>query len=124
MGSFGNDLFERGREVLGRYGYRPRAGELDFAGVWSTLAGDFPMAVPEWARLTPLQRRAAEEYLQIRVDADRRLEVCETMHAKLLQAGIDDGLVEAYAQAREAYEDTVEAFGRARGRLEQALRTG
>lgn len=122
MGGFPNELFDRGREILGRYGYRPRASELDFAGAWARLAGDFPMPVPDWSRLTAEQRCAAEAYLQLRLEADRRLEECEAVHARLLQAGIDGDLVETYAVAREAYEDTVEAFGEARTRLEQSLR--
>ena len=121
MGAFPNQLFDRGRDILGRYGYRPDGGGGDLAEAWARLTSDFPMAVPVWDRLTSPQRQAAETYLRLRLEADRGLELCESLHARLLQAGIDRELVEAYAQARESYEEAVEAFGEARERLEDAL---
>lgn len=122
MTTFPNDLFDRGRVVLGRYGYRPGGGDADHAGAWARLKPDFPFAVPEWSALSAAQRSAAEEYLGLRAEADRYLEACEALHARLLEAGIGTGLVERYAQAREIYEDTVIAFGDARARLQAALR--
>lgn len=116
----GLDLFARGRDVLARYGYA-RDGRSAEA-VWPLLVRDFPFPVPEWGRLTPAQRRAAEDYLGLREAADRHLETCEALHLRLSQAGIGSDLVERYAAAREDYEEAVEAFGAARRRLEQALR--
>lgn len=121
MPPFPNDLFDRGREVLARYGYRPEAGTPDWAAEWRRLQPDFPGHVPDWPALSEAQRRAAEEYLRLRLAADRYLEQCEALHAEMVAAGIGTDLVERYAAARELYEDTVEAFGVARRRLQDAL---
>ncbi len=122
MAEFPNDLFENGRRILGRYGYRPGGGEIDRAAEWTRVKADFPFAAPDWADLgEPQQRAAALAYLDLRRTADRRLEECEALHAELLSAGVGGDLVERYAAARETYEDTVEAFGAARQRLQGAL---
>ncbi len=111
------DLFARGREVLGRYGLE--TAEADRA--WRQLAGDFPFAVPDWPALGSAQRQAAERYLGLRAEAARRLGECEGLHRRLHGDGIDTDLVERYAEAREAYEACVEAFGAAREELQAAL---
>lgn len=121
MPPFPNDLFDRGREVLARYGYSPDGGALDWAAEWQRLRPDFPGRVPQWPALSEPQRRAAAEYLALRLAADRHLEHCEALHAELLAAGIATDPVERYAAARELYEDAVEAFGVARRRLQDAL---
>ena len=122
MMAFPNDLFDRGRLVLGRYGYRAGGAAVDAAEAWARLKPDFPFAVPDWPALSAPQRVAAEDYLRLRAEADRHLEECETLHARLLECGIATDLVERYAVAREVYEDTVLAFGDARARLQATLR--
>lgn len=121
MADFPNALFADGRRVLGRYGYRPGGGAPDWAAEWARLKPDFPFAAPDWDGLDAAQRDAAIAYLAQRLTADRRLEDCEALHAELLAAGIGTDLVERYAAARETYEDSVEAFGAARERLQRAL---
>lgn len=121
MTEFPNDLFAGGRRVLGRYGYRPEGGTPDWPVEWARLKPDFPFVAPDWQALSGPQRAAAVDYLTLRLEADRRLEACETAHADVLAAGIGTELVERYAAARESYEDSVEAFGAARARLQMVL---
>lgn len=126
--SFPNPLFDRGREVLARFGFQPLApGDLrdDYPQMWEQLKGDFATTsrpvVPGFGDLDDAQRAVAEEYMDLRVLADRRVLACERCHAELLRQGIDSDLVELYTSAREAYEDTVIAFGEARSRLDGLL---
>lgn len=119
---FPNRLFEQGRSVLARFGYREAGGDRDdWDRVWDLLIGDFPSRrrrIPRFADLTAEQRPAALEYMRLRLVADRNVEVCEQLHYSLFAKGIDTDLVERYAAAREVYEDSVEDFGRARERLD------
>ena len=126
--SFPNALFDDGRAVLARFGYRyPEAGDWfeDWPAMWDKLKGDFTTAakpsVPAFDGLSPAQRHAAMAYMEIRLDADRRLVACERAHAEMLKHGIDHALVELYAAARESYEDCVIRFGAAREKLAQML---
>lgn len=113
-----NRLFSNGRSVLAQFGYRPvDAGEVreDWAEMWDHLRGDFATAarplVPGYAGLTADQQAAARTYMSCRLIADRNLETCEDLHVRLFSGGIKTDLVERYSVAREAYEDSVEAFG-------------
>lgn len=121
--SFPNPLFDQGRRVLARFGYRDgAASRTDWAAMWSALAGDFAVdGVPPYDHLTPSQQSAARDYMQRRLLADHNLEACEELHYALYDNGIDTELVERYALAREVYEDSVEDFGRARERLDAML---
>ena len=121
---FPNRLFDDGRHVLSQFGYRPvTAGAWfeDWAEMWAKLKSDFlgrrTPAVPDFGALSADQQAAAQEYMELRLQADRRLMACEKAHKEILRAGIDVELVELYTAAREAYEDTVFAFGDARARL-------
>ncbi len=124
---FPNQLFDRGREVLARFGYRyPEAGDWfeDWPAMWEKLRGDFAAAdgaVPGFDALSPEQRAAALVYMEARLAADRRLVACERAHAEMLKHGIDTSLVELYTAARESYEDCVMRFGAARESLARLL---
>lgn len=127
-GSFPNRLFDDGRAVLARFGYRyPEAGDWfdDWPAMWEKLKGDFTTAarpaVPAFETLAPAQRDAAVAYMEMRLAADRRLVACERAHAEMLRHGIDNALVELYTAARESYEDCVMRFGEARERLAKLL---
>jgi len=127
-GSFPNRLFDDGRAVLARFGYRyPEAGDWfdDWPAMWEKLRGDFTTAaraaVPSFAALSAAQRDAALAYMEMRLAADRRLVACERAHAEMLRHGIDNALVELYTAARDSYEDCVMRFGEARERLAKLL---
>lgn len=124
---FPNPLFDRGREVLARFGYRyPEAGDWfeDWPAMWEKLRGDFSTIngdLPGFDALSPDQRAAAIAYMEARLAADRRLVACERAHAEMLKHGIDSSLVELYTAARESYEDCVMRFGAAREALAALL---
>jgi len=126
--AFPNALFDEGRAVLARFGYRyPEAGDWfdDWPAMWEKLKGDFATAarpeIPGFEALSAEQRAAATAYMEIRLDADRRLVACERAHAEMLKHGIDSAMVELYSAAREAYEDCVIRFGTAREKLAALL---
>lgn len=119
-----NKLFSDGRSVLSRFGYKPLApGETreDWAAMWDLLRPDFADMghpnVPAFDDLSGEQKAAARDYMSRRLIADRNLEHCEEMHVRLFNSGINTDLVERYSEARDAYEESVEAFGDAREAL-------
>jgi len=59
-----------------------------------------------------------------RLIADELLDACKLAHADLHRQGIAPEAVERYAIARDAYEDAVMDFGRAREQLEALLPKG
>lgn len=125
---FPNTLFDDGRAVLARFGYRyPEAGDWfeDWPAMWEKLKADFATAskpdVPSFDALSPAQQAAAVAYMEERLAADRRLVACERAHAEMLKHGIDSAMVELYTAARESYEDAVMRFGAARERLAALL---
>jgi len=118
-------LVESNASVLARFGYQPYTGEdEDWPGMWQLLKGDFTTLehpyVAEFEGLSPSQQEAAKVYMRRRLLADRLFEECRKAQAALYQ-GIATELVERYSIAREAYEDSVEDFGRAREKLESLL---
>lgn len=118
-------LVEANASVLARFGYRPFEGEEDNWGeMWKLLKGDFTTQKRPWVadftELTPTQREAAKVYMRRRLIADRLFEECRKAQADLYQR-IDTELVERYAVAREAYEDSVEDFGKAREKVDSLL---
>jgi hypothetical protein len=126
--AFPNKLFDDGRAVLARFGYRyPEAGDWfeDWPAMWEKLRGDFTTAakpaVASFDALSPTQRDAAVAYMEARLAADRRLVACERAHAEMLKHGIDHALVELYTAVRDSYEDCVMRFGAAREKLAQLL---
>lgn len=124
---FPDPLVEERHAVLQRYGYRLDHGdqERDWAGMWRLLQGDFATKarpwIPAYEQLTARQQEAARIYMRRRLIADELLDACKIAHAELHRAGIDPELVERYALARDAYEDAVMDFGRAREQLEALL---
>lgn len=123
-----NKLFSNGRSVLSRFGYRHlEDGEIreDWAEMWDLLRPDFATSqrpsIPAYTGLTPEQQVAARDYMARRLIADRNLETCETLHVALFAHGISTDGVDRYSVARDAYEDSVEAFGDARQRLDALL---
>lgn len=69
----------------------------------------------------PAIAAVAREYMSLRLIADRNLEICERWHVQLFAGGIQTDAVERYAEARDAYEEAVEAFGHAREVLDALL---
>lgn len=123
-----NRLFSDGRSVLSKFGYRHLStGEVreDWDAMWELLRPDFTTAarktVPAYGDLSAEQQAAARQYMSRRLIADRNLEVCEDLHVRLFSGGIKTDLVDSYSQAREAYEESVEAFGDAREGLDAIL---
>ena len=124
----GFELFDQGRDVLSKFGYRyHEAGDWfeDWDEMWALLKGDFVLPsgkpVPDFAELDEGRKSAARDYMEMRLTADRRLVACEQAHKALLRDGLNTDLVELYTAARESYEDTVMAFGEARETLAALL---
>ncbi|MFA7431181.1 MAG: hypothetical protein WCZ23_13570 [Rhodospirillaceae bacterium] len=123
-----NRLFSEGRSVLSKFGYRHlEDGEVreDWAAMWEHLRSDFTdthrLSVASFDRLNADQQAAAREYMSRRLLADRNLERCEEWHVKMFAQGINTDAVERYSVARDAYEESVEAFGAAREKLDILL---
>ena len=111
---------------LKRFGYTPFGdAALDWAGMWQLLRGDFATPrrarVPTYAEMSPWPREGARIYMRRRLLADRLFEECQAGYRRLHAEGINREQVEAYALAREAYEDAVLDFGRAREMLEDVF---
>lgn len=111
---------------LRRFGYTPFGDAApDWAGMWQLLKGDFATLrranVPAYAEMTPWPQEGARIYMRRRLLADRLFEECQALYRRLHGEGISTELVEAYALAREAYEDAVLDFGRAREMLEEVF---
>ncbi len=124
---FPDPLVEERHGILARYGYRLDRGglERDWPGMWKLLQGDFATRGRPWVtgfeQLSPRQQEAARVYMRRRLVADELLDACKQAHADLHQSGIAPELVERYAIARDAYEDAVMEFGRAREQLDTLL---
>jgi|GEM_PF-661040 len=123
-----NPLFASGRSVLARFGYRhldDHQSREDWSDMWDLLRGDFaPHAgqeVPAFVDLDDRRQAAARDYMAWRLLADRNLELCERLHVEIFAKGVSTDAVERYAVAREAYEESVEAFGAARVALAALL---
>jgi hypothetical protein len=116
-----NPTLARTLARLERYGYR--ATIADDAETWRKLRGDFEHAAEqELAALPPATKAAAEHYLACKRKSDRLLTACETAHAEILERGLDRERSEAYAIVRDAYEDSVEAFGTAGAEVARSLK--
>lgn len=116
-------LIDRTIAGLERFGYSQCAdASPDWAGMWQLLRGDFATQkrahVPGYAEMSPWAREGARIYMRRRLLADRLFEECQELYRRLHAEGINTELVEAYALARDAYEESVMDFGRAREMLE------
>lgn len=118
-------LVESNVSVLSKFGYCPFSGkDENWSEMWAVLQSDFATQrrprVPSYEQLTPTQQEAARIYMRRRLIADRLFEECRKAQAELYQT-FNTELVERYALTRDAYEDSVEDFGRARVKLEELL---
>lgn len=114
---------------LKRFGYAPFGDAApDWAGMWQLLRGDFAGAqgapVPPYAELSPWPQEGARIYMRRRLLADRLFEQCQASYHRLHAEGISTELVEAYSLARDAYEEAVLDFGKARATLAGILAKG
>ena len=111
---------------LKRFGYTPFGDAApDWSGMWQLLQGDFATLkranVPGYAEMSPWPQEGARIYMRRRLLADRLFEECQELYRCLHAEGIKTELVEAYALARDAYEESVLDFGRAREMLEEVF---
>lgn len=111
---------------LSRFGYTPfGTADPDWAGMWELLKGDFATLrrprVPDYAQLSPWPQEGARIYLRRRLLADRLFEECQVLYRRVHAEGINTERVEAYTLGRDAYEDAVLDFGRAREVLEDVF---
>ncbi len=111
---------------LRRFGYTPFGDAApDWAGMWELLKGDFATLrrphVPAYAGMTPWPQEGARIYMRRRLLADRLFEECQALYARVHVEGINTELVEAYTLARDAYEEAVLDFGKARAMLEEVF---
>ena len=111
---------------LRRFGYTPFGDAApDWAGMWELLKGDFATLrrahVPAYAGMTPWPQEGVRNYMRRRLLADRLFEECQSLYARVHAEGINTELVEAYTLARDAYEEAVLDFGKARAMLEDVF---
>jgi hypothetical protein len=111
---------------LRRFGYTPFGDAApDWPGMWELLKGDFATLrrphVPAYADMTPWPQEGARIYMRRRLLADRLFEECQVLYARVHVEGINTELVEAYTLARDAYEEAVLDFGKARAMLEEVF---
>ncbi len=111
---------------LKRFGYAPFGDAApDWEAMWPLLMGDFATLqrahVPSYAEMTPWPQEGARIYMRRRLLADRLFEECQVLYARLHGEGINTELVEAYTLARDAYEEAVLDFGKARAMLEEVF---
>lgn len=109
---------------LKRFGYAPFGDAApDWAAMWPLLKGDFATRqraqVPGYGQMSPWPQEGARIYMRRRLLADRLFEECQALYRRLHAEGINAELVEAYTLARDAYEDAVLDFGKARAMLEE-----
>ena len=116
-------LIDGGIAELKRFGYTPFGDAApDWAGMWQLLQGDFATLqrshVPAYADMSPWPQEGARIYMRRRLVADRLFEECQELYRRVHGEGINTELVEAYSLARDAYEEAVLDFGKAREMLE------
>lgn len=111
---------------LKRFGYTPLGdADPDWTGMWQLLKGDFTTLrrkhVPAYAEMSPWPQEGARIYMRRRLLADRLFEECQVLYRSLHAEGINTERVEAYTLARDAYEEAVLDFGKAREMLEEVF---
>lgn len=113
---------EHGRRAeLARFGYR--SSDSEPTQLWRVLRRDFPgpAAEAELAELPDAVQDKAREYCLHRATMDRLLDRCDAIHLSILRGGPDAAVVEDYAVARDAFEDSVERFGELRAEVQERL---
>jgi len=120
---------EEGRRLsLQRFGYQAPNGR-DQADprrqAWARLKSDFTTPgkgpVPDYDALDARIQFRVEGYIEQRVRLDRLMDACDAAHLRILKEGPLPLLVEAYAAARDAYEEAVEDFAALRELVQEAL---
>lgn len=111
---------------LKRFGYAPVGDAApDWAGMWELLKGDFATLqraqVPAYTEMSPWPQEGARIYMRRRLLADRLFEECQELYRCLHAEGINTERVEAYSLGRDAYEEAVMDFGKARAMLEEVF---
>lgn len=111
---------------LKRFGYTPFGDAApDWEGMWQLLKGDFTTLqrkhVPTYSVMSPWPQEGARIYMRRRLLADRLFEECQVLYRCLHEEGINTERVEAYTLARDAYEEAVFDFGKAREMLEEVF---
>lgn len=103
------------RRALERFGYsdapaQPAAAALEHE--WALLAPGFApwLAGSTLAGLSAEQRALAAERVRQRRELDALMRDCDQAHAQIAAGGARPELVEAYATARDRFEEAVEAF--------------
>jgi len=112
------------RRDLRRFGYRKLDGNTDdISAVWKILRCDFlnPWDQSEFSDLPEAARAAVKAYCGQRSKLDALLDRCDEIHLEFVKKGHDASRVEAYALARDAFEDAVELFGELRIAAQYAL---
>jgi hypothetical protein len=116
-------LIDREVDQLKRFGYVPFGDvEPDWSSMWELLKADFSTVarahVPAYGEMSVWPQEGARIYMRRRLLADRLFEECQVLYSRLHNDGINTELVEAYTLARDAYEDAVMDFGKAREVIE------
>ena len=119
-------LIDGGIAELKRFGYTPFGDAApDWDGMWQLLKGDFATLrrpqMPTYAQMSPWPQEGARIYMRRRLLADRLFEECQELYRRLHDEGIRTERVEAYALGRDAYEEAVLDFGKAREILEDVF---
>lgn len=111
------------RQLLKRFGYGLGDAAAKAEAGWTLLHADFApgVPIPALSAMDPRTRLLVEGYLDRRARLDVLMDSCDAAHLRILQEGARPTLVEAYAGARDAYEDAVEDFGAHRERVQKAL---
>jgi hypothetical protein len=114
------------RDALKRFGYGQAATTVSGEALereWALLAPDFlaQALVMPLSAMQPALRRLAEEHVRRRRVVDQLMQVCDVAHARIAGAGARPDLVEAYAVARDEFEEAVEYFAAHCGVLAKAL---
>ena len=119
-------LIDREVDQLKRFGYVPFGDtDPDWVAMWELLKTDFSTVarahVPSYQEMSVWPQEGARIYMRRRLLADRLFEECQALYSRLHNDGISTELVEAYTLARDAYEDAVMDFGKAREMLESVF---
>lgn len=111
------------RRELRKFGYRAGGSDSDYSKVWRQLRGDIPArwSRVEFSALAGDVRVAAMRYCAHRATLDDLIDRCDEIHLEIFRNGPDPARVEAYAEARDRYEEAVEHFGELRTALQAAL---
>lgn len=114
------------RDALKRFGYGQAEAQAPGEALereWALLLTDFLPGEPALplSAMSPELRHLAEEHVRQRREVDQLMHVCDQAHSRIAAAGTRPDLVEAYAVARDQFEEAVERFAAHRDALAKAL---